>query len=291
MPLQQDAGNSYMEVAVNRSKSFVFHCFRLFSLGFVLVTAVGCADMITYSQDAQREGSRYFKQGDYTNAAGAFRNSVRQNPQNYEGYYWLGQSYHKLGQYQQAIASYKTARQTIEVSIPGKRDDEMREKILVGLADSIAKGDPRNIETDIALRDAENRGTAANWFVVARIYENRGDADSAIDAYNRAVLLEPNNFMVAKSYGLFLERVGQNMRAETPLRRAYSLNNQDEQVIAALRRVGVIPGPSLNDQDQLAKPALPKARTPTPNPTLTPEAAAPNNTSSGRPRTTEVPRD
>ena len=46
--------------------------------------------------------------------------------------------------------------------------------------------------------------------------------------------------------------------ATKQLKRAYQLNNKDQEVVAALRRVGVVPGPSLKEADQLAKPAVPK---------------------------------
>ena len=41
------------------------------------------------------------------------------------------------------------------------------------------------------------------------------------------------------------------------LRRAYAINPNDEQVAAALRRIGVVPGPSLKDRNALATPPVP----------------------------------
>jgi tetratricopeptide (TPR) repeat protein len=252
-----------MEVAVIRSSSQHVR----FLGGSVLICAwllgtSGCADIVTYSQDAQREGIKLYQKQNYADAAGAFRNSVRQNPRNYEGYYWLGMSYEQLGQYQQSIASYKTARQTVNLAAEGKHDDEMRAKILSGMASAIAKSDQADTETDVANRDARNYGGAENWFMLAKIYAYRGDADSAIDAYNRAALLEPTAFYIAKDYGLYLDRIGQKQKAEAPLRRAYSLNRDDADVNAALRRIGVVPGPSILDEDQLARPTIPKGPIP-----------------------------
>ncbi|MBV8782448.1 MAG: hypothetical protein JO353_13715, partial [Phycisphaerae bacterium] len=43
---------------------------------------------------------------------------------------------------------------------------------------------------------------------------------------------------------------------------AYALNSTDNQVNAALRRIGIIPGPSIMDQDALAKPLLPRGPLP-----------------------------
>ncbi len=60
----------------------------------------------------------------------------------------------------------------------------------------------------------------------------------------------PKDFTLLKEYGLYLEQLGQNQKAETVLRQAYSRDSQDDQVNAALRRVGVVPGPSVRTESQ-----------------------------------------
>lgn len=277
-----------MEVAVNTSSCSFLRISRtmivLLGLG---LGVVGCADVITYSRDAQREGVRLYRQGNYADAAGAFRNSVRQNPRNYEGYYYLGASYAQMGLYQQSIAAYKTAQQTMDLTVEGKYDEEMRDKVLTGLASAIAKSDQRDIETDAAANQARNFSSGPAWFLLAKIYAYRGDADSAMDAYNRAALIEPTNFYIAKDYGLYVERIGQKQRAEAPLRRAYSLNQEDEEVIQALRRIGIVPGPSLVEEDKLARPLVPKGPIPTPKvPNLLPGGGNAQTES-----TVQAPRD
>jgi cytochrome c-type biogenesis protein CcmH/NrfG len=272
-----------MEVAVNKLLPFLQHS----TLAVVLCVA-GCADMVTYSYDAQHQGMKLYNQGDYADAAGAFRNSVRQMSTNYESEYYLGACYVQLGQYQQAIAAFKTARQTSKMTLQGQEDEQFHNKIIDGLAMAIAMSDLRDAEINAAQQDAQTHGGAESWYLLGKIYAYRGDADSAIDAYNRATLLEPNNFYIAKDYGLFLERVGQGSRAEAPLRKAYSLDNTDQQVAEALNRIGVVPGPSLLDQNQLAKPLLPKGPIP--------ELQLPSLTKNSQPSqavqaTAEAPRD
>ncbi|HMB95896.1 MAG TPA: tetratricopeptide repeat protein, partial [Tepidisphaeraceae bacterium] len=159
---------------------------------------------------------------------------------------------------------------------------------LDGLAIAIAKSDQRDAEINSAEHDAQTYNSAENWYMLGKIYAYRGDADSAVDAFNRAMLLEPNNFYISKDYGIFLERVGQSAKAEAPLRVAYSLNNTDVQVADALRRIGVIPGPSILNEDQLAKPLIPKGPIP--------EVHVPVLSSFSRPPsapepTAEAPRD
>jgi Flp pilus assembly protein TadD len=271
-----------MEVAVNKFLPFLQH-----STLALLLAVAGCADMVTYSYDAQHQGMKLFAQGDYANAAGAFRNSVRQMSTNYESEYYLGACYVQLGQYQQAIAAFKTARQTSNMTLIGQEDQQFHNKIIDGLAMAIAMSDIRDAEINSAVQDAQTHGGAESWYLLGKIYAYRGDADSAIDAYNRATLLEPNNFYIAKDYGIYLEKLGQNSRAETPLRKAYSLDNTDTQVAEALTRIGVVPGPSLLDENQLAKPLVPKG----PLPELQLPSLAHNSSTPPVQATAEAPRD
>jgi tetratricopeptide (TPR) repeat protein len=247
-----------MEVAVNQSTSR----FIVALLAGAVFGMVGCADVITYSRDAQRHGIKLYNEGNYTDAAGAFRNASRQNPREYRNYYYLGACYEQMGQFQQAIHAYQTARSTQAMSTVGKDDNDFRMRTINGLGRSIARSDQRDIETDALVRTAESKGGGENWFIVAKIYAFRGDADSAIDAYNRAGLLDPQNYLIFKDYGLYLEQIGQTAKAQAPLKRAYSLKADDEQLNLALRRAGVVPGPSLKDETALAKPALPKGPIP-----------------------------
>lgn len=231
-------------------------------LGLALLGTGGCADVITYSRDAQRHGVALYNDASYAEAAGAFKNAARQNPRDYKNYYYLGACYEQMGQYQRAVHAYRTALNTMNISMAGKDDFDFRMRIVNGLGRSIARSDQRDIETDAAVRDAEQKGGAESWFVVAKIYAFRGDADSAIDAYNRAYLLDPQNFLILKDYGLYLEQVGQTTKAQAPLRRAYSLKSDDQQVEQALRRVGVVPGPSLKPESALVNPPVPKGPIP-----------------------------
>jgi Flp pilus assembly protein TadD len=269
-----------MEVAVNKSIVSLFMLGLTFALG-------GCADVVTYSGKAKNEGMKLYQQGDYADAAGAFRESARQMPTNYEAYYYLGACYDQMGQFQQAIPAFKTALETSALTLAGKEDVAFHNKIIDGLAGAIAQSDIRDAEIDRAQKDAQEHSTSEAWYLLAKIYAYRGDADSAIDAYNRASLLEPNNFYIEKDYGMFMEKLGQNARAEAPLRRAYSLNSNDPQVAESLRRIGVVPGPSILNQNQLAQPLVPKG----PIPELHVPNLLPGSTASTAQPTAEAPRD
>jgi tetratricopeptide (TPR) repeat protein len=252
-----------MEVAVNRpiarsSKKYITPVFAL--LGCLLVG--GCADILTYSKDSQAKGLELYREQQYADAAGAFRNAVKQNPQDYQCYFYLGESEEQLNQHEQAIAAFRTALTEMTHSMQGKSDIEFRQNVLNGLASAIAKSDRRDAEINEIQSQATGNGSAEDWFILAKVFAYRGDADSALDAYNKAELMDPQNFYIAKEYGLYLERTGQTQKAELPLEKAYAMNSEDVDVNNALRRIGVIPGPSLKDQDALAKPLIPRGPIP-----------------------------
>ena len=55
-----------------------------------------------------------------------------------------------------------------------------------------------------------------------------------------------------------IEQIGQKQKAVYNLRKAYTLNEKDEQVNAALSRMNIVPGPGLKEQSQLAHPPIPE---------------------------------
>jgi Tfp pilus assembly protein PilF len=228
----------------------------------VATLAGGCAEMTATSGGSRREGMYQYEQKQYGDAAGAFANAVRKNPRDYKSHYYLGNSYVEMGQFQQAIHAYKASLDTQYTTLAGKEDVDQRPLTIGGLANAIAKSDARDVELNLAEQKAKNGQSAEAYFLLAKIYRNRGDADLALDAYNRAALIEPKNFHIQKDYGLYLEQLAQPQRAELALKKAYVQRDTDPEVNTALRRIGVIPGPALKDQRELASPPMPKGPVP-----------------------------
>jgi len=215
---------------------------------------------VTNTKAVRDTGIRQYNAGEYTDAAGTFKNATRQDPRDYQSYAYLGDCYQQMGQQQQAIQAYKTSLDTAKRSYQGREDAAFRARTLDGLAGAIAKSG--EVEINAAQAAANSGANGEGWFLMAKIHRNMGDADSALDAYNRAALMGPKDFYIAKDYGLFLEQAGQAKPAEKMLRRAYTIDSKDADVVAALRRIGVVPGPSLYEQNALAKPAVPKGPIP-----------------------------
>lgn len=215
---------------------------------------------VTNTKAVRDLGIRQYNAGEHAEAAGTFRNATRQDPRDYQSYSYLGDCYTQMGQMQQAIQAYKTSLATATRTLQGREDAAFKARTLDGLANAIAKAG--EVEISTTEQNARSGSSATNWFLLAKVYRALGDADLALDAYNRAALLGPKDFFIQKDYGLYLEQVGQTQPAEKTLRKAYGLNSKDADVVAALRRIGVVPGPSLYDQSALAKPPVPKGPIP-----------------------------
>jgi tetratricopeptide (TPR) repeat protein len=232
---------------------------------FIGAIGGGCSsssEIINHSPGQRAEGVRQYQEGNYADAAGSFRQAIRSDPRDYKSQFYLAQSYENLKQYQQAIQAYKASLDAQPRTLAGKEDKEQRLATIKALASCIAKSDTNNAETNQIETAAKNGKQAQDWLLLANIHRDRGDADSALDAYNRAALSDPKDFDVVKEYALYLEQVGQQQQAAKQLKKAYSLNQNDDQVNNALRRLNVIPGPGLKDERALVKPPIPQGPLP-----------------------------
>ena len=232
----------------------------------LLSAASGCAEVVASSKRPRETGNRALTNGEYTDAAGAFRQAVRQDPLDYRAWYGLGQCYDKSEAYHQAMQAYRTALDVRKRTLPGKEDEAMRVKIIDALGRSMAAAGGHGFGAEPAGASSSSAGRQSNAeekYIAAKAFQYMGDADSAIETYQQASMLDKKDFAIAKDYGLYLEKLpSMREQAVKQLKRAYQLNTQDQQVIMALRRNGVVPGPSLKEPEQLARPAVPKGPLP-----------------------------
>src|ERR1700704_5104399 len=119
-----------MEVAV-----IARHCSNLIrsvGLATALVvvgsTLTGCAGMFVKAEDPQTAGLRLYQEKNYTEAAGAFRNAVRQNPLDYKSQYYLAVALDADGRYQESVEAYRAALGVQNVTYAGQDDKPFRQK-------------------------------------------------------------------------------------------------------------------------------------------------------------------
>ena len=236
--------------------------FRVAVLASLSFTLTGCSGMFTQVEDPQQSGLRLYGEKSYAEAAGSFRNAVKNDPRDYKSRYLLAVSQDAMGAYQEAVESYKTTLDTMNVTMIGRADAEFRLKVLDGLAVTVAKSDPHDTQLNAVENQARTTQKAEDFFLLAKVYRYRGDADMAMENYQHATLLDNRYFPLLKESGLYLEQLQQQQRALPVLEQAYRIRQDDKDIDAALRRMGIIPGPSLREKGQLAEPLIPRGPIP-----------------------------
>jgi tetratricopeptide (TPR) repeat protein len=226
------------------------------------VMIAGCADMTADSTGSRHTANGLYTAGEYDQAAGAYKNATRQDPRDYKAQYGLACSYDQLHQYQQAIQAYKTTLDVMTRTLAGQEDKAFRHQVIDSLASCIARSNGRGVETAALAKRAEQSHKSEDYVLLAKTYGYIGDADSAIDAFNQASLVDPRNAEVAKQFGLYLQKIGQNQRAAQQLARAHDLDPNDAEVNNALRQVGVVPGTKVPGAEPLVPPPPPRISAP-----------------------------
>lgn len=229
----------------------------------VTLALTGCGDAMSHSADARHDGMKLYSAGAYEDATGAFKAAVRSNPRDHLSYYYLGKCYEASGAYTDAIGAYKASLETLPRSIHARNDKKQNAEIFDALANAIAKAPGK--EGEIAkLQNGQSplHGAGRTSFLLAKVHIAGGDPDAAIEAYQEATKQAPKDQEIFRSYGLWLASIGQGEPAKAPLTRAYALDDQDAEVIAALRSLGVVVGPSLKNENEIARPFMPKGPIP-----------------------------
>jgi tetratricopeptide (TPR) repeat protein len=206
----------------------------------------GCTETFSQSFVWYDKGVKLYKADELDDAAGAFRRATQQNPRNYQAFYMLGEVYAAQGRNVEALRAYNAALDVLPTTREGRRDDAFRQEIIERYAEYIASIPSRDIEIASLEARAAERNTSTDWLLLARTLVASGDADGAIDAYNKALLAGPDDITLRRSFGLYLASLGQTRRASPYLRDAYSDNPRDTEVIEALRAAGIV----VNDAPQ-----------------------------------------
>jgi tetratricopeptide (TPR) repeat protein len=222
--------------------------------GAALLSLGACADMLTYSQDAKKQGVQEYNDGKYADAVGSFQNAARQDPTDADTEYRLGLSFEQNKNYHEAINAYKTCLGLIPAPGTAMYNGPLHDSAFERLARVVAITDASNTETDLLIKTASDNQSSSEYQLLGRIFRYRGDADTAIEDYHQATKFDPDNYSASKELGLYLIQLGQNQEAASVLRDAYRLNQDDKVLNDALMRIGMVPGPDLLAQSQLKAP-------------------------------------
>jgi Tfp pilus assembly protein PilF len=251
-----------MEVAMRAALASLLLAFSLIS--------TGCTEVLTYANKSRDEGIRLYGEHYYADAAGAFRNAIRQDPRDYRSQYYLGLCYDELKQHHQAFSTFRTSLDVMTQLGPNFVDPNFRQQVLEAYGASVARHDENESEVNALTKRAQGSSSGEEWFVLAKAFRLRGDADRAIDAYTRAARVAGDNFFIRKEFGLYLlDPLAQNKEAEYWLRLANRLQPADQEVNAGLARLGVTITASSRSRE-------PIPRTPPPRQAIVIPAAAPS---------------
>jgi Flp pilus assembly protein TadD len=214
--------------------------------GAMFVSLLGCgSDVLTWSKDAKQQGIQDYNDGRYAEAAGAFSNAIRQSPLDPESEYWLALSYEQVQSYHESIDAYKTSLRLMPAPGTVYYNAAMHDSAFDRLARIVARYDPTGRETDLIVQTAAQSRSSEDFRLLAWVFRYRGDADSSLDNFRHSVQIDPSNFVAQRELGIYLEQLNQNQEAGQVLRDAYRLNQNDDQVNNALRKIGMEPGQSL----------------------------------------------
>jgi Flp pilus assembly protein TadD len=241
---------------------------------------LGCAESFTTSRRSNEEGMRLYSQNMYGDAAGAFRDAVKQEPRLYQAHFYLGVCYDQLREHQQAFREYRTTLEIMDADVQGHWDDAFRQIVLDTYAAAVARYDEHEVElAELERRAATNPGVN-NLFLLAKACRLRGDADAALAAYRKAAVADKWDFNVRKELGLYLlDPLQLREEAAYYLQQAHRLDPNDLAVNTGLAQLNINPPPAYQAADPAIQP--PALR---PAPVVKPASATGNSTA-------HLPRD
>lgn len=211
---------------------------RLLLVSLVLAAAglAGCSSTRPPAESIRDTADHEYSVGDYAAAAEGYREIVDRYPGDWRAQYKLGLCHLELDQPTEA-------RRALEIAITRRPDK-------VDVADALAEsmylqGDETALYAFLQER-AEGTQSVHAYLRLAKYCVQLGDPDSAKTAIDTAVVLDDGRtvepYLAAAA---FAERVGDLDEALRRLRQAYAIDPKDEQVLARLRALGEVPGPTL----------------------------------------------
>jgi Flp pilus assembly protein TadD len=217
-------------------------------VGAGLTMAGGCTNFVANSRNA--DGVTLFQRGQYQEALQQFQEATYADPNNADGYYNLGATYHRLGRLRNqpdSLARAETCyRQCLERS-PNHRDCHRGLAVLL-----IEEGRTTEAFTSIQTWATQSPSLAEPRMELARLYAEFGNKEAATNTLADAVRLNPNDARQWAAMGKMREEAGNHAQALSNYQRSLEINPGQPDVAA---RVAALQGAMA--QQPLALPPPP----------------------------------
>lgn len=200
----------------------------------ILLVLVGCGQRPI--ETIRTRGDFLYDHGEYAEAAAEYAQITDRYPGDWQAHYRLGLCRLELNE-------LPAARRELEVAHTIKPQDA---DIVDALAETmLLQGLDEQLFAFVKAQ-AESEQTVRAWLRLARYAARIGDADSALTAYETAIVLDKGSsvepyLQAAK----FAEDLGDLDEALRRLRQAYGIDDDDPRVLSRLRELGEIPGPTI----------------------------------------------
>ncbi len=157
-------------------------------------------------QGHNRLGELYFNQGKFSEAAQHFERAVELKPELADNYNWVGLAHCRLERFEEGIAEYRKG-----LALKEEKPSTAHTKSTATMRTNLA-----NALTFTANNLSESSNEEDRRIAMQR-YEN------AINEYEKALKIEPNQPAVHRNLGILLARLGRNTEAIAHLRKVLQL--------------------------------------------------------------------
>lgn len=200
----------------------------LMLVGLGLTMACGCTNFVANRSNA--DGVTLFQRGQYQEALQQFQAATYADPNNADGYYNLGATYHRLGQIRNQndylVRAETCYRQCLERN-PDHRDCHR------GLAVLLIEEKRPNDAFALLQNWAAHSLTAAEPRVeLARLYQEFGNKEAAANSLAEAVRLNPDDPRPWAAMGKVREEMGDSTQALTDYQHSLEINPNQADVSA-----------------------------------------------------------
>jgi tetratricopeptide (TPR) repeat protein len=188
------------------------------------VTAVACGQFSGLkAQKHFKDANQLYSQQDYRKAAAEYEEALKANPNLNQVYFYLGNSYDNLykparrgesvndSYLDEAVKNYQTSIDRLAKSTD-PAEKELRKRSLQYLAAVYAsdkKNEPEKAEPVVKQLISMDPKDTANYFGLAKIYEDAGQIEKGEEALKEAEAAAPNDIGVISQLAEFYNRRGE----------------------------------------------------------------------------------